>query len=147
MGRDDGEGRMIIFDLRCGKGHTFEGWFRDRTAFEQQKRENLIACPVCGSSDAEMIPSSIAVMGRENREMERKQSKEISPLKALQVLHDYIAKNFDDVGEKFADAALKIHRGEEDSRNIRGTTTSREEEMLKEEGVPFLKIPLPKLDS
>ena len=138
---------MIIFDLRCGKGHTFEGWFRDRTAFEQQKRENLIACPVCGSSDAEMIPSSIAVMGRENREMERKQSKEISPLKALQVLHDYIAKNFDDVGEKFADAALKIHRGEEDSRNIRGTTTSREEEMLKEEGVPFLKIPLPKLDS
>ncbi len=138
---------MIIFDLRCSKGHTFEGWFRDRAAFDEQKRKNLIACPVCGDADADVVPSSIAVMGKETRGLDRKQDGELSPLKALQVLHEYIAKNFDDVGEKFAEAALKIHRGEEDKRNIRGTTTKREEEILKEEGVPFLKIPVPKLDS
>ncbi|MBN2539607.1 MAG: DUF1178 family protein, partial [Deltaproteobacteria bacterium] len=51
-----------------------------------------------------------------------------------------------DVGSKFAEVALKIHFGEEDSRNIKGTTTEREEAVLKEEGVPFVKIPIPKFD-
>ncbi len=147
MLQDEGETQMIIFDLRCSKGHAFEGWFKDRAAFDEQKRKNLIACPVCGDADADVVPSSIAIMGKETRDLDRKQDKELSPLKALQVLHEYIAKHFDDVGDKFAEAALKIHRGEEDKRNIRGTTTKREEEMLKEEGVPFLKIPVPKLDS
>ncbi|HOG18767.1 MAG: hypothetical protein A4E73_01048 [Syntrophaceae bacterium PtaU1.Bin231] len=138
---------MIIFDLRCSKGHTFEGWFRDRAAFDEQKRKKLIECPVCGNSDADVVPSSIAVMGKDARDLDRKQDRELPPLKALQMLHEYITKNFDDVGEKFAEAALKIHRGEEDRHNIRGTTTKREEEMLKEEGVPFFKIPVPKFDS
>ena len=58
-----------------------------------------------------------------------------------------MAKNFDDVGERFAEVALKIHRGEEQKRNIRGVTTDKEEETLREEGVEFMKIPAPKFDS
>jgi len=42
---------------------------------------------------------------------------------------------------------LKIHYGEEEKRNIKGTSTPEEEETLKEEGVQFIKIPLPKMDS
>ncbi|MCK7508188.1 MAG: DUF1178 family protein [Desulfobacterales bacterium] len=37
--------------------------------------------------------------------------------------------------------------GDEEKRNIKGTTTPQEEEALKEEGVSFIKIPLPKMDS
>jgi len=65
----------------------------------------------------------------------------------LKVLHDFLVKNFEDVGERFADVALKIHYGEEERRNIRGTTTPEEEENLREEGVPFVKVPLPKFDA
>ena len=31
---------MIIYDLKCKKNHKFEGWFKDRTAFEEQKNEH-----------------------------------------------------------------------------------------------------------
>jgi hypothetical protein len=137
---------VIIYDLRCQNGHKFEGWFKDRGGFEQQKAQKLIACPVCGDTDAVMVPTSPVIMGRDARSAEKKPSTQVSTLKVLQEFQEYIHKNFDDVGEKFADVALRIHHGEEDRRNIRGTTTRSEEETLQEEGVPFVKIPLPKFD-
>jgi hypothetical protein len=48
---------LIIYDLKCENGHKFEGWFRDRKAFEEQKTQRLIACPVCGSSNSDLLPS------------------------------------------------------------------------------------------
>ncbi len=56
---------------------------------------------------------------------------------------DFVEKNFDDVGCDFAKEALKIHYGVEEPRNIRGVSTKEEEKMLKEEGIDFLKIPMP----
>lgn len=137
---------MIIFDLKCENGHKFDGWFKDRQAFAEQNLQKLVSCPVCNSSCIEIVPSSVTIMSKDSRST-GKLEKEISPLQALRVLHQYIDKNFEDVGDNFADVALKIHLGEEEKRNIRGTTTSQEEETLKEEGVQFIKIPVPKMDS
>jgi len=145
--RIKGEKLVIIYDLRCKRGHKFEGWFRDASTFEEQKSQKLIACPICGSSDTERIPSPITVVGKDVRTSGRKNTKEISPVKTMQLFHEYLDKNFDDVGDRFAEIALRIHYGEEEKRNIKGTTTKNEEELLKEEGVQFIKIPLPKLDS
>ncbi len=138
---------MIIFDLKCEKGHKFEGWFKDRAAFEEQNARNLITCPVCGSAETVMVPSSIAVMSRDSRSSEKKNDVDMSPMKYLQMIQQHVEKHFENVGDRFAEVALKIHSGEEDQRNIRGTTTLAEEETLKEEGVPFIKIPDPKFDS
>ena len=138
---------MIIYDLRCEKGHKFEGWFKDMLAFENQKSNKLITCPICGGMEVEMVPSSITIMGKDVRSLNKENTKEVSPVKALKIFHEYLDKNFEDVGEKFAEVALKIHHGEEDKKNIKGTTTENEEENLKEEGVQFFKIPLPKFDA
>jgi len=138
---------VIIYDLKCEKGHTFEGWFQDQQAWNLQKSQKLVSCPVCNSSNVEIVPSSITIMGKDSRAASKLQEKEISPIKALQVLHQYIDKNFEDVGGKFAEVALKIHCGEEEKRNIKGTTTPQEENSLKEEGVQFIKIPMLKMDS
>jgi hypothetical protein len=138
---------VIIYDLGCGSGHKFEGWFKDRLAFEKQKTEKLITCPVCGGSDIEMLPSSLAIMGKDVRLSERDSARDMSFGKSLKKVQEFLDKNFDDVGDKFAEIALKIHHGEEDRRNIKGTTTEREEESLSEEGVQFFKIPMPKFDS
>jgi Uncharacterized protein conserved in bacteria len=138
---------VIIYDLKCEKGHTFEGWFQDQLAWNLQKSQKLVSCPVCNSSNVEIVPSSITIMGKDSRAASKLPEKEISPIKALQVLHQYIDKNFEDVGDKFAEVALKIHCGEEEKRNIKGTTTPQEENSLKEEGVQFIKIPLLKMDS
>jgi hypothetical protein len=138
---------VIIYDLRCKNGHKFEGWFTDRGAFEKQKASALIACPVCGNADAEVVPSSVAIMGRDSHSSGEKPEARVSPLKILRELQDYIHKNFDDVGDKFAEVALRIQHGEENRRNIHGTTTQSEEETLRDECVPFIKLPLPDFDA
>ena len=138
---------MIIYDLKCEKDHKFEGWFNDRAAFEEQKKQKIIVCPVCGSSDITMVPSSIAIMGKDAKRSKSEQSDKMSPEKAARMFYEYVDKTFEDVGDGFADVALKIHRGEEDRRNIKGTTTKSEEETLRDEGVPFIKVPIPKFDS
>jgi hypothetical protein len=86
-------------------------------------------------------------MGKESRKAENSEGKELSVGKAMQMLHHFIENNFEDVGNKFAEVALKIHSGDEEKRNIKGITTPQEEETLKEEGVQFIKIPIPKMDS
>ena len=137
---------MIIYDLKCEHAHKFEGWFHDRKAFEEQKDQRLISCPICGSLNAEIAPSSLTVVSRDSK-VEKTSNAEISPLKALQMLSEFIDKNFEDVGASFAEVATRIHNGEETERNIKGTTTRDEEESLKEEGIHFIKIPVPKFDS
>jgi len=117
-------------------------------SFEKQRMEGLVICPVCGNSKIEMAPSSVTtISGKDIERSGSKKSKEISPLMALKLFHEYIDREFDDVGNKFAEIALDIHRGNADKRNIKGTTTKGEEETLREEGVHFIKLPVPKLDS
>jgi len=137
---------VIIYDLKCKGGHTFEGWFKDIQTFESQKSQKLVTCPVCQNSDVGIVLSSVATMGKDSKELDRQRAKDNTPVKTYQLVKEFLDKNFEDLGDKFAEIALKIHHGEEDRRNIKGTTTEHEEEMLKEEGVPFIKIPLPKFD-
>ena len=56
---------------------------------------------------------------------------------------DFVENNFDNVGCDFAKEALKIHYGAAEPRSIRGTSTPEEEKTLEEEGIDFIKIPLP----
>ena len=138
---------MIIYDLKCEKGHRFEGWFKDQQTWTLQNSQKLVSCPVCNSTNIEMVPSSVKVMGKDSRAASKTREKEITPAGALRMLHQYINNNFEDVGDKFAEMALKIHYGDEEKRNIKGTSTPQEEENLKEEGVQFIKVPLLKMDS
>jgi hypothetical protein len=138
---------VIIYDLKCEKGHAFEGWFKDQQTWTLQNSQKLVSCPVCSSTNIEMVPFSITIMGKDSRSANKFQEKEISPSGTLRMLHQYIDKNFEDVGDKFAEIALKIHYGDEEKRNIKGTSTPQEEDNLKEEGVQFIKVPFLKMDS
>lgn len=42
---------MIVFDLHCALGHSFEGWFRSHEDFSQQIDAGIVNCPDCGSDD------------------------------------------------------------------------------------------------
>ena len=66
---------------------------------------------------------------------------DMDPHRALQLVHEYLDRHFEDVGAEFYKEALKIHYGEVGKRNIKGTATTEEEVILKEEGVQFFKIP------
>jgi len=47
----------------------------------------------------------------------------------------------------FAEVALRIHQGEDEQRNIRGTTTPARRDTLREQGVQFFKMPLLEYDA
>ena len=132
---------MIAYDLQCVNGHAFEGWFEDSEAYQDQKKRKLIACPVCNTTQVSRIPSTFAI---KSSPIPKNVSREEENLKRVgKEIVDFIHKNFDDVGCDFAKEALKIHYGVEEPRNIRGVSTKEEEKMLKEEGIDFLKIPMP----
>ena len=42
---------MIHYQLRCGDGHAFEGWFKDSAAFDLQAGTGLLSCPACGTTE------------------------------------------------------------------------------------------------
>jgi hypothetical protein len=44
---------MILFKLRCVRGHQFEGWFRNGDGFEAQLKAREISCPECGETKVE----------------------------------------------------------------------------------------------
>ena len=130
---------MIAFDLFCSNGHKFECWFKDSASFEEQKSTGTIACPICDDHQIEKAFSPFAIKKGRERVKE-----EMDPHRALQLVHEYLDRHFEDVGAEFYKEALKIHYGEAEKRNIRGTATTEEEVILKEEGVPFVKIPVVK---
>jgi len=133
---------MIAFDLQCVKGHTFEGWFEDGSAYDEQCRKGLITCPVCNDTSVSKIPSSFAI----------KKSFQPSPAVSgtqyqLDQLNnkiiDFVKKNFDNVGHDFTKEALKMHYGVIEPRNIRGVSSAEEEKTLEKEGIQFFKLPIP----
>ncbi len=142
---------MILYDLRCDKGHVFEAWFRSSDSFADQVASGEVACAVCGSAKLEKAPmaprlgkggsdpeadkvSLNADATEKGRDLRRK----------LEALRDQVEKNCDYVGPSFAEEARKIHYGEAEARGIYGESTDEESKALAEEGVPFTRIPWPR---
>ncbi len=131
---------MIAYDLTCSNGHTFEGWFEDGAAFNNQLEKGLVSCPVCDDKNVKKIPSTFAIKGGSTTP--RYPLDEYRALMHLtHQISEYVEKNFDNVGTEFTKEALKIHYGAAEPRNIRGTSSKEEEKILKQEGIPFFKIP------
>jgi hypothetical protein len=132
---------MIAFDLQCANGHTFEGWFEDHKAYERQNKKKMIACPACNSTSVTKLPSAFAIKGSPRLPKSLKKQPDLERIS--HELTEYVEKNFENVGCDFTKEALKIHYGVEEPRNIRGVSTKEEEKTLKDEGIPFFKVPLP----
>ena len=141
---------MIVFDLACDCGYTFEGWFQDRHEFEKQHAAAFLICPVCGGHKIRKILSPIRFqsashlageLSHETRSAGPENIAEVT--KALETLQNFVEKNFEDVGTDLAKESLKIHFGVTEPRNIRGITTEAEEKELQKEGIVLLKIPMP----
>ena len=44
---------MIRYALVCERGHEFESWFQDSTAYDKQAKQGLVSCAQCGSVKVE----------------------------------------------------------------------------------------------
>ncbi len=115
---------MTTVNLACRKGHTFEAWFRSKAEFSRQHAAGLVACPWCGVRDIERRPSVPNVMRSRDKAgtSDRKERSAAigeadwlpSPsiqnfASALRAFHRYIERTCDDVGDRFASEARKMH--------------------------------------
>jgi hypothetical protein len=60
----------------------------------------------------------------------------------LKAMAQKVRENADNVGDKFAEEARKIHFGEAKERGIYGQATVEEARSLAEDGVSFMPIPV-----
>ncbi|NPA94464.1 MAG: DUF1178 family protein [Thermodesulfobacteria bacterium] len=133
---------MIVFDLKCANDHVFEAWFKDSKAFEEQKEQGILECPVCGDRHIQKALSPIKVKRSTAPSGDGAISQEVVA-KLVETFYKKVVATSEDVGTKFAAEALKMHYGVTEPRSIRGVATEEEEKMLKDEGVEFFRIPVP----
>ena len=144
---------MVIYNLVCKKNHSFEGWFPSFQDFQKQADKKLISCPTCGSTKVEKVPHACAVHVKKEQAKKspaQTPAPQLSPAEFKEMLvrvHHYVKQNFEDVGPRFAEEAKQIHKGAAENRPIHGTATVKETKELAEEGVPFIALPKPELDS
>ena len=135
---------MIKYDLKCKNFHEFEGWFSSSIDYDNQLEDGLLSCPVCGNIniDRKIVAPSIKKSSIKIHLKKNKINNIDSEIKTkLRTLNREIEKNTIDVGDNFAEEARMIYNGEKKSKSIRGNATKKEEKKLKEEGVPYIKVP------
>lgn len=142
---------MKVLDLQCQHGHAFEGWFASNDAFDEQRATGLVACPICADTSVTKLlsaprlnlsgakaPAAASASASANA-VAAPDSPEARWMRAVR---EVMAKT-EDVGERFADEARRMHYGETAERGIRGQATREQTEALLDEGIPVLPLPLP----
>ena len=148
---------MKVLNLACSRAHLFEGWFSSEDDFQNQLSRGLVECPMCGDKSIEKRLSAPRLNLRsadvDSRSIDALQPQaQSAPTEAqLQALMmkamRELAANTEDVGERFATEARRMHYGETDARNIRGQASMTDALELLEEGIDVLPLPnLPALN-
>ena len=141
---------MKVLNLQCSHGHAFEGWFGSEDDFQGQLARGLVDCPVCGDAHVVKMPSAprLNLGAAAPAAAGEKQEVMVTPDRQMQAawmqMVRHVMANTEDVGERFAEEARRIHYGEVDERNIRGQASREETESLLEEGIAVMPLPVPK---
>ena len=129
---------MIVFDLSCSNGHSFEAWFNSNDDFIKQNNKGLLVCPYCECNKISKKLSAPKIKSSSHYG----NSKENFDIVSLQKkIFDYVEKNTEDVGKKFPEIARKIHYNEIKPKPIRGNASAEEVKDLHDEGIKVVALP------
>ena len=143
---------MKVFNLRCGLEHGFEGWFSSEDDFQSQLAQGLLTCPLCGDAHVSRTPSAprLNLGAAPAPGITAGSPAQAAPQDAGATLQAawmrmvrHVLENTDDVGERFAEEARRMHHGETETRGIRGRASPQEALELLDEGIEVLPLPLP----
>ncbi len=138
---------MIVLNLLCETGHRFDGWFASSDAFRAQCEKGLVHCPHCDTAAVSQLPSAPRVLrGGSEPESPAPSAPAVSaPVAEMaQKLHQALtamARQAENVGERFPEEARRMHYEEVPARAIRGVATPDETRELLEEGIAVLPAP------
>ena len=151
---------MKVLNLRCGQQHDFEGWFASEDDFQHQLKRALVACPMCGDASIVKMPCAprlhlasspssrsedlaASATGSCDEQLVSTMPKALQ--KAWLLAARQLLAQTEDVGERFAQEARRMHYGEAQERAIRGQASQQETQELREEGIDVQSLPLPQL--
>ncbi|NJM50566.1 MAG: DUF1178 family protein [Sphingomonadales bacterium] len=157
---------MISFNLCCGAGHEFEGWFGSSADYSAQIENGLLICPVCGDDVIRKLltapnigrkgnqGSNTAIPPVQSEGLTNSDATIVSNGDALPpaiaAMAEKIAEKQKEllkdshwVGRKFAEEARAIHYNETSPRQIHGETSPQEAQALAEEGVAVSPLLFP----
>jgi len=139
---------MKVLNLQCRQAHAFEGWFASEDEFQQQLARGIVECPLCGDHEVSKLPSAPRLNLGSARDAEPRNDIVKAPPRDLQAawlkVVRHVMANTEDVGDRFAEEARRIHYGEAQERGIRGQASPEQTEALLEEGIDVLPLPVPK---
>ena len=152
---------MIKYQLKCGSKicsdeKEFDGWFQSIEAYEKQKLQRLINCPICGSDKVEKLLTTPSLKTNKNKTSDIKDkqfknsksndtflgnvaSDNISTL--LRTLKKEVQKNSIFVGNEFVSQVRSMKKGKIKEKPIHGHGTNEEIQELRDEGIDVLNIP------
>jgi hypothetical protein len=148
---------MKVFNLACDNEHRFEGWFGSAEDYDSQLERGLLECPVCASRAIRKLPAAprLNLSGATEKPPApggapagavTQPGAQPDP-RAVQALFLKMARaivaNTEDVGERFAEEARKIHYREAPERGIRGTASTEQAQELADEGIEVFTLPIP----
>lgn len=154
---------MLVLNLACEAGHAFEGWFDSSEDCREQQARGLLSCPLCGSARVERRPSAPRLNVSHLRAGGPPAAAPATPpaqgatgadgtvpadaVQALQAqwmqLSRDLLRRTEDVGERFAEEARRIHYGDAEERAIRGRSRPEEVRELLDEGIELMPLLLP----
>ena len=152
---------MIKYQLKCrskicSDEKEFDGWFKSIDAYEKQKLQRLINCPICGSEKVEKLLTTPSLKTNKNKTSDIKDklfknskknetflgnvdSDNISTL--LRTLKKEVQKNSTFVGNEFVSQVRSMKEGKIKEKPIHGHGTNKEIKELRDEGIDVINIP------
>ena len=142
---------MKVLNLRCALDHRFEGWFTSDDDVNAQLGSAALGCPLCGNTAITRLPTAPHLRAPGSRSeagasVAAPGEAPVTP-QALQaaLLRRWreLVSDSDDVGDRFANEARRIHYGEVEQRTIHGRASADEARELIDEGIEIVALPLP----
>ena len=152
---------MIKYKLNCKSEYClekndFDAWFQSIEAYENQKLQGLINCPICGSDKIVKSLTTPSLKTNNNQTsgdkdklhkapknnekfLANKNSDNISTL--LRTLKKEVQKNSTFVGHEFVSQIRSMKDGKIKEKPIHGHGTDKEIKDLRDEGIDVINIP------
>ena len=152
---------MIKYKLNCkstycSEENEFDGWFKSIEVYENQKKQGLINCPICGSDKVvkSLTTPSLKTNKSHTSEDQNKTYKTSTSSRnflttenldnvatLLRTLKKEVQKNSSFVGNKFVSQVRSMKEGKIKEKPIHGYGTNKEIQELRDEGIDVFNIP------
>jgi len=121
----------------------FDSWFSSSKEYEKLKKLGHLNCHICNSFRVEKTLMSPNVLNSKDKIAEISKDKKLSNIiKKIKKYQKFIKKNFDYVGDDFAQEARVIHYNNyKKSKGIYGNSSLEEISELRDEGIETEVVP------